>query len=102
MVKCSYCGKEFGPGRQWHGANFCRAAFLYPFIKDNPGKTAWELHRISDLPYADVTKGLEKAREWEVVSYEAEDRDAGGQRYRYSVKPNFEITIQEWLARALI
>ena len=102
MAICSYCGRGFGPGKQWHGANFCRAAFLMPVIEKNPSKTAWELHLLSDLPYADVTKGLEKARDWEIVAFEAEDRDAGGQRYRYTAKPSYETTIQEWLARALI
>lgn len=101
-VRCSYCGKAFGPGKNWHGANFCRAAFLLPHIEANPGKTTWELHQISGLPYADATKGLEKAREWDVVEFDAEDRESGGQRYRYRVAPGYQIKVQEWLARALI
>lgn len=102
MPKCSYCGRSFGPGTQWSGSNYCRAAFLLPHVAENPGQTTWDYSQISGLPYAEAVKGLEKAREWQVVEYQAEEKQAGGIRYRYTVKPTYETTIQEWLARALI
>jgi hypothetical protein len=73
-----------------------------PYIEEHPDKTTWELHQLSGLPYAEALKGLEKAREWQVVEFLPEERDTGGQRYRYTVAPTYRTTIHEWLARALI
>ena len=99
---CTFCGGSFGPADSWHGSNFCRAAFLLEFIEEHPGLSAWEIAQQSDMPYAGVTRGLAKAREWELLDCAPEDREQGGIRYRYTVVHGWSATIQTWLKRSLI
>jgi hypothetical protein len=80
--ECPSCSRVFKPGISWAGANFCRGAALLRFIDAEPGLSAWELSRISGIPYTDTTRGLAKLREYEAVTVEAEGREAGGFRYR--------------------
>ena len=99
---CAYCGRVFGPGANWHGLNYCRAAYLLPIIAEHPGLSAWELATVSKMGYAEVTKGLVKARAWEVVTVEPEERDAGGIRYRYEVASGWQETIEEWKDQGIV
>ena len=80
---CPSCGERFAPGQWWTGANYCRGLFLLSAIGGNPGSSAWELSQATSMPYRDVTKGLQKLREWALVGLVAEERDQGGIRYRY-------------------
>ena len=88
--RCPHCERTLAPGACWTGANYCRGFYLYPVIKANPGLTAWELSQAANLAYSDTTRGLLKLRDYGVLDFVAEERDGGGQRYRYTVKPDGE------------
>lgn len=94
--KCPHCDLEFRPGIFWNQANYCRGRFLLPVIEANPGLSTWELHQKSGMPYALVSKGIAKLRDWELVVFESEDRDQGGIRYRYIVEPQWRETVRAW------
>jgi hypothetical protein len=99
---CPACHRDFKPGEFWSGANFCRGRFLLPMIQEHPGLSAWELSRLTKMPYAGVTKGLQKLREWALVDFEAEDRENGGQRYRYSTVGKWQDIVETWTTSGLI
>lgn len=99
---CGYCNRSFGPAESWHGSNYCRAVFLLEFIGEHPGLSAWEIAKASGMPYAGVTRGLEKAREWELLECVTEEREQGGIRYRYTVVPSWAETVSIWQKRDLI
>lgn len=52
-------------------------------IDATPGLSAWELSQVCGLEYSGVQKGLIRLREYSAVRFEAENREAGGVRYRY-------------------
>ena len=99
---CEFCHRSFGPSESWPGSNFCRAAFLLKFISVNPGLSAWEISKGSGMPYAGVSRGLTKAREWELLECTTEERDQGGIRYRYTVTPGWASIMETWMKRGLI
>lgn len=80
---CPHCGREFAPGASWHGANFCKGLYLLPIIGSHPGASSWELSQVANIPYGDTQKGLLKLRDFQAVEYVAEEKDGGGQRFRY-------------------
>ena len=81
---CPSCGRVFQSGATWQGSNFCRGLLLLAFIKDTPGLTAWELSQASGIPYEDTKKGLDKLRNYDVVTTEKEAIEGDRFRYRYS------------------
>ena len=95
-LTCPHCGKEFRLGEFWAGANYCRAAFLLPYIAEHPGLSAAEIAGATGLPYPLVSGGLQKARDWRVVLFESEEREQGGNRYRYTVAPDWKVLVSEW------
>lgn len=102
LPKCRFCGREFRQGEWWSWANMCRASHLLPIIVDNPGLSAWELSQVSGLNYQDTSKGLQKARDGGLVTTEAEDREAGGIRYRYWPADGWQEKVAEWRSRGFI
>jgi hypothetical protein len=94
---CPSCGRVCEAGATWTGSNYCRGFTLLEFIQDNPGLSGWELAEISGVPYADATRGLAKLREYGAVATEAEEREAGGIRYRYSPAEN-PLAIERFLS----
>jgi hypothetical protein len=80
---CPQCNRAFAPGQWWQGANYCRGLFLLNEIYVKSGLSAWELSQESGMAYRDVTKGLQKLRDWDIVVTETEEREQGGIRYRY-------------------
>ena len=96
MPSCAYCQREFRPGLSWGNVNFCRAGFLTDYIRDHPGKSGWEISKATGLLYSDVAKALTKAREWELVAWDVEERDSGGQRFRYRLAPGANEVIAQW------
>lgn len=80
---CPSCERVCEPGATWKGANFCRGVILLRCIDDEPGLSAWELARLSGMGYNDASRGLSKLREYGAITVEAEEREAGGFRYRY-------------------
>ena len=99
LASCDYCKREFSPGAFWPSVNFCRAAFLVGYIGTFPGKSAWEISKGTGLLYSEVTKALNKAREWGLVAWDAEERaNGGGQRFRYRLDPRADTVIAEWKA----
>ena len=101
-LACEFCGREFTPGSYWHGANYCRAAYLAGVIREHPDMSTWELAQFTGMTYADSAKGLAKARDEGLVEYTAETREAGGTRYRYRLADGWEEVINRWRARSLI
>jgi hypothetical protein len=100
---CPKCGRRFIPGEYWSGANYCRSRFLVELVRDNEGLSAWELSQISGgMTYSDVSKGLQKSRDSKVVTTQAEDREQGGVRYRYSVSPDAMDILDSWSKRGLL
>jgi len=89
MQKCGVCGRQISTGM--FQANYCRAFLALDLVGSYPGKTVWELAQASEIPYADLSTGLEKARSHQWVSAVAEDREQGGIRYRY-----FPLADQGW------
>ena len=88
---CPDCKREFQPGASWPNANYCRSAFLLPYISENPGLSTWELSQQTGMPYSDVGRALQKAREWNALMWDEEPRENGeGVRYRYRVVPGYE------------
>lgn len=102
IPKCRYCGRSFNVGDQWHGANYCRAAFLVEFVADHPGLTTWEISQESGVAYSVTSKGLTKARDHGLVEFTPEERDAGGVRYRYRAAPQWPGIVGGWQAQGLI
>ena len=80
---CPSCGRPFTPGVTWDNANSCRAFFLASHILDAPGLSAWELAKLTGLSYTDATRGLVKAREYDLFRIKKEEKESGGFRYRY-------------------
>jgi hypothetical protein len=80
---CPSCGRLCEPAATWKGANYCRGLILLRFIEDQPGLSGWELSQTSGIPYTGATRLFAKLREYGVVTTEAEEREAGGFRYRY-------------------
>jgi hypothetical protein len=81
---CPSCGRVCDPAATWRGANYCRGFSLLQFIEQHHGLSGSELSQLSGMAYADATRGLQKLREWKVVSTEIEERIEGaGFRYRY-------------------
>ena len=99
---CPICGRVFETGVSWLGSNFCKAAFLLPVIAENPGITAWNLSELVGLPYESVSKALQKAREWELLTFTQEERDQGGTRYHYTVTALWRDAVEKWRIRGLI
>ena len=99
---CSYCGREFRPGDSWNGSNYCKAAYLLPLIESNPGVSSWELAQLAGMGFPETTRAVQKARDWGLVEFEAEDRTNGGQRYRYTVKPEWKTAVDAWIERRYI
>ena len=96
---CRHCGRDFGPGDAWMRANYCRALYVAEELEREPGRTAWEISQTTGMPYPAVSKGLIKAREWQLVNItETEQRDAGGVRYRYAVSEELADIREQWLA----
>ncbi len=86
---CPDCGRKFQGS--WPNANYCRSAFLLPYISENPGLSTWELSQQTGMPYSDVGRALQKAREWNALMWDEEPRENGeGVRYRYRVVPGYE------------
>ena len=81
--RCPHCQRLFEPGTTWKGANYCRGLFLLKVIGEYPGLSAWELSQKAKMAYGDTTRGLLKLRDFDLLTFEAEERDGGGQRYRY-------------------
>jgi len=79
---CPECGRGLRMGM--HQLSYCAAFIVLQIVEARPGKTAWELAQMSGIPYSSVTKGLNRARAEAWVGIEAEDREQGGIRYRYS------------------
>lgn len=102
IQRCLYCKRDFGPGVNWHGVNFCRAAALLPFIELHPNLSAWELSQQTKLSYAEVTKGITKAREYNALEFDEEERDQGGKRYRYRVAPYWLDVVSKWETAGLV
>jgi len=99
---CPYCNQEFAPGVYWKWANYCRAAYLIMFIDSHPNLSAWEMHQQTGMPYKDVTGGLQKAREWQIVVTEDEQREQGGKRFRYFAVDNWKDTLTAWENRGYV
>ena len=100
--KCNYCGNEFWAGGVWLKANYCRAAYLLPIIEQSPGLSSWELSKIANIPFTQVSSALVKARDWNLVTYEAEENEQGGQRYRYKVSDGWEEVVKNWAREGTI
>ena len=95
---CPDCQRRFEPGASWPHANYCRAAFLLPYIAELPGLSTWELSQETGMPYSDVGRALQKAREWHALMWDEEPRgDGDGVRYRYRVVPGYEANIERGL-----
>lgn len=96
--QCRHCGRAFGPGDAWMRANYCRAIYVAEELERQPGRTTWEISQATGMPYAAVSKGLIKAREWSLVTIvETEQRDGGGVRYRYEVSDELPAIRGQWL-----
>jgi hypothetical protein len=80
---CPSCERTCEVGSSWKGANYCRAAVLLAYISQTPGLTTWELSQAAGMAYSDASKGLRKAREYDAMHFEPEEREQGGHRYRY-------------------
>jgi hypothetical protein len=100
--RCSRCNKAFQLGATWHGANYCRAAFLLAVIAANPGLSTWELSQVSGIAYQDASRALLRAREAGAVDLTVEEREQGGTRYRYVVSVEWEDVIARWDAQGLL
>jgi hypothetical protein len=83
LPACPSCSRACMPGTTWAGANYCRGAILLAIIDKKPGLTGWQLAQVSGLAYPRAVSGLAKLREYQAVRTEAEEREAGGFRYRY-------------------
>ena len=101
---CPKCGRKFTPGTQWYGINFCRATLLLEAIYANPGLSTAELAGITGLVYGQAVKGMEKVRSYgdEIVTLEAEVREAGGTRYRYWAQEGWEKWVEEWAVQVAV
>lgn len=87
--RCPDCGRKFQGS--WPSANYCRASFLLPYIAENPGLSTWELAQQTGMAYADVSRALLKARDWNALEWDEESRENGdGVRYRYRVALGYE------------
>lgn len=95
-MKCPSCGREFALDQTWPHVNYCRARYFLAYIETHPGRSAWELSQETGMSYGAATKGMAKAREWETVLCESEERDGGGFRYRYGVAPNWREIMKVW------
>jgi hypothetical protein len=80
---CPSCGRLCAPAASWPGSIFCRGLILLDFVAKKPGQSAWELSQASGIAYSDVSRALLKLRHYNLVTFEAEERDQGRQRYRY-------------------
>lgn len=99
---CEYCKREFRPGESWTGVNFCRAVHLVKILLGHPGLSTWELAQEGGILYSEASKAMLKARDWGMVSYEEEEREAGGKRYRYKVSPEYTELLTQWIDRGLV
>ena len=91
---CPVCHRRLRPESAWHGVNYCRALYLFPWIKHHDGASAWELAAISGLGYAQASKALIKLRSVEAVQAVPEGRDLGGFRYRYYPLPDHDAQVE--------
>lgn len=87
---CPHCSRQFTPGSYWTGANYCRGIYLLNWIHQHPGLSAWELSQLAHIPYTDTTRALLKLRDWGLLVHTVEDRQGGGQRFRYECSNNAE------------
>lgn len=95
---CPDCGRRFEPGIFWTQANYCRAAYLLPFIASHPGHSTWELAQATGMDYQDVSRALAKAREWRALEWDEEARGgADGVRYRYRVAADWQDIVNRGL-----
>ena len=72
---------------------------MLDIIANNPGLSAWELSQRCTMDYTDVSKGLNKLRDFKIVQVEPEERTQGGIRYRYfdineSARERFEDSVR--------
>jgi hypothetical protein len=79
--------------------NYRRAVEALGWIRAYPGKSAWELSSISGIVYADMSKGLQKGREYGLFRVESEERDQGGIRYRYWASDSADAVLEDWAAK---
>ena len=99
-MECPVCGRGIYDSRGvgMYDAflrNYCRALLALEFIASHEGLTAWEISQQSGIPYVDVSKGLQKARERQWGRTREEERDQGGKRYRYwSLEPERLVDIK--------
>jgi hypothetical protein len=85
-LACPSCGRNLLAAASWHGANWCRAAYLVKYIRDHAGSSTWELSQATGLGYDQTLKGMTKARELLAVKWTSEERGVDeGFRYRYFV-----------------
>ena len=93
---CKTCGRPFGLDQAWMGINYCRARLLVEVVRNAPGLSAWELSRLSGLPYGETNRGLTKGRDWGIFDLVQEDRTQGGFRYRYRLSERADEIIAGW------
>jgi len=87
-LTCPHCDRKLTLESHWAQANYCRGFTLLPWILNHPGLSAWELAGVSGMSYAQVSKGVAKLRELEIIRGDPEEREAGGFRYRYYPWPD--------------
>lgn len=93
-VRCSHCQQPLEVDSNWPQINYCRGLTLLPWIVSHPGLSAWELAQVSAMAYSQVSKGLAKLRDLEVIRGDPEQREAGGFRYRYYPWPDHEDQVK--------
>ena len=79
--------------------NYRRAVEALTWVRANPGKTAYELATISGIVYAELSKGLQKGRDYGLFRLESEDRNQGGVRYRYYPSDTADEMVATWEAQ---
>ena len=84
------------------GINYRRAALALSWVRQHPGKTAWELSNISGIVYAELSKGLQKGRENGLFRAVSEERNQGGVRYRYWEGEAADALMALWKERGLL
>ena len=94
---CPRCYRPFEPGSHWLRSNYCKGLYLLTVIASVPNQSTWELAQQTGLAYDDASKGLQKLRDWRLVTWIEEQR-AGqeGTRYRYHVSPDWQQRTSSW------
>ena len=88
MLICPACKRELQPESNWMQVNYCRGFALLEAIGERPGLSAWELAKQTGYDYGQVSKGVAKLRDLDLVRTATEEREAGGFRYRYDLNPD--------------